>query len=345
MKKERNLYVDFIKGILIFLVILGHFVQFGAYGKSWGFASDHLWQIIYSFHMPLFIAISGYYSFSSIKGQSVFSFLKSRILYLFVPMFVWCFIHATEQSLMEHNTNIIELFKTLIFRVQYIYWFIWAIIFFSTILCFMQKLKIDNVFVLALSVILIFLIPSGLRYFSIAFIKEFYIFFVLGYILATFNIQPLIEWCKKYSLLIIIISTLCFVLFWTEKTSYYVTPFSVDNIGIELFRIFETIAVSVSFMLLSYYVYSYFQNTRGVRLCAEIGMGTLGIYLMQNIFFYPIVVKWHNDFIPDWSIVYVIPSIVFVVFAYYIIIFTSKNKYAAFLLYGKKIRAKVVDRS
>ena len=49
----RNKNIDLIKGILVLLVIIGHVLK--------GSLSENLARyIIYSFHMPLFIAIAGY---------------------------------------------------------------------------------------------------------------------------------------------------------------------------------------------------------------------------------------------------------------------------------------------
>lgn len=57
----RDLSFDFIKGVLIILVVLGHVIQ-GLYGIDnpdvW---ENLLFTIIYTFHMPLFIFISGYF--------------------------------------------------------------------------------------------------------------------------------------------------------------------------------------------------------------------------------------------------------------------------------------------
>ena len=54
---NRNYFLDYSKGILAFLVVLGHVITLKyTYGDYWN--SYSIW-CIYSFHMPLFIAISG----------------------------------------------------------------------------------------------------------------------------------------------------------------------------------------------------------------------------------------------------------------------------------------------
>lgn len=57
---KRILWADRLKGLLIVLVVLGHAIQ-QVLGS--GCFSNHLWNIIYSFHMPTFMAVSGYLNY------------------------------------------------------------------------------------------------------------------------------------------------------------------------------------------------------------------------------------------------------------------------------------------
>ena len=57
MGRERIIWADSLKGILMLLVILGHSIQvtMGETGEN-----THVWNLIYSFHMPAFMAVSGW---------------------------------------------------------------------------------------------------------------------------------------------------------------------------------------------------------------------------------------------------------------------------------------------
>ena len=57
---SRMIWADRLKGCLIILVVLGHAIQV-AYGRAC--EDNHLWSMIYSFHMPAFVAVSGYLGF------------------------------------------------------------------------------------------------------------------------------------------------------------------------------------------------------------------------------------------------------------------------------------------
>ena len=61
---ERDLRVDNVRGILIILVVIGHFLL----PLFWTRLVTNLIYLIYSFHMPCFIMISGFYAKSLYKN-------------------------------------------------------------------------------------------------------------------------------------------------------------------------------------------------------------------------------------------------------------------------------------
>ena len=56
--KERILYIDWLKGIAITLVVMGHVIGFDIYSGS-DCMNSFLYRLIISFHMPLFVFLSG----------------------------------------------------------------------------------------------------------------------------------------------------------------------------------------------------------------------------------------------------------------------------------------------
>lgn len=73
----REIWADNAKAIGIFLMVLGHNAL----------ANDGVFDFIYSFHMPLFFILSGY--FSSAKQELFLPYLKKNVKALLVPYVVF----------------------------------------------------------------------------------------------------------------------------------------------------------------------------------------------------------------------------------------------------------------
>ena len=66
MAKERLIWADSLKGWLMILVIIGHAIQ-SVITDSYD--ANHVRNIIYSFHMPAFMAVSGWLAFRGITAS------------------------------------------------------------------------------------------------------------------------------------------------------------------------------------------------------------------------------------------------------------------------------------
>jgi len=74
-KQARNDFIDFLKGLSIFFVLWGHCIQYLTLGQ-WDFFEDKAFIFIYSFHMPLFIMISGYLFYESCNKKNISNIIK-----------------------------------------------------------------------------------------------------------------------------------------------------------------------------------------------------------------------------------------------------------------------------
>lgn len=71
MYVKRITYIDWLKAFAIFLVLLGHSIQ----NLSAAGMMDGLHGFIYSFHMPLFMMLSGFFLTKSLdNGIKHFSY-------------------------------------------------------------------------------------------------------------------------------------------------------------------------------------------------------------------------------------------------------------------------------
>lgn len=71
VKEQRDTRIDFLKGIAILLVVLGHIIDGNmAQGVIHGEWLNYLYNAIYLFHMPLFFVLSGMALALSVKKRS-----------------------------------------------------------------------------------------------------------------------------------------------------------------------------------------------------------------------------------------------------------------------------------
>ncbi len=111
---KRIEYIDIAKGIGILLVVMGH--------NDFAVISPYAYQVIYSFHMPLFFFLSGYFLKTTIP---FFDFFKKRFNSLLKPyLFTIFIIYFTSISFekMGFRTAIQRILKSLYGAGYYIDW-------------------------------------------------------------------------------------------------------------------------------------------------------------------------------------------------------------------------------
>ena len=79
--------LNFVKGIAAFLVLWGHIVQYGI--TDYSFFDDPMYILIYSFHMPVFIVISGYLFYKSYHRNAFGALLKKKLTGILYPGVIW----------------------------------------------------------------------------------------------------------------------------------------------------------------------------------------------------------------------------------------------------------------
>lgn len=86
MEKNRVNFVDYLKGLGIILVVLGHVNS----------SNEQVKSIIYSFHMPLFFFISGLFLYK-VKIKSVLEymqFIRKKLNVLLIPYIIWGLLYS-----------------------------------------------------------------------------------------------------------------------------------------------------------------------------------------------------------------------------------------------------------
>lgn len=116
---SRIEWVDIVKGLLILSVILGHAIQELLKVRYISFEDNILRNIIYSFHMPAFMAMSGYLMFGkSLRNGGV----QKKFRQLIIPFLLWSI------PLYVIYNNVDSIWEYILFPNKG-YWFLWALFF------------------------------------------------------------------------------------------------------------------------------------------------------------------------------------------------------------------------
>ena len=175
----RDHQIDALKGVAIILVVLGHSVQV----NNPHFDDNLLFRVIYSFHMPMFMFLSGFI----ILGQSGHTFsvyFKKNAIRLLVPFFIWYFVSYIIFRF-HHDVSLAVYFFDLAKSPGRGLWFLWILFLNSALLFGALKLARykkqqhrENYFVIA--AILLSLTASA-DFLALADVKQYFPYYAAGF--------------------------------------------------------------------------------------------------------------------------------------------------------------------
>lgn len=272
MENKRDVLVDVLRGIAVLAVLLGHAIQ---RGMVVNYEENIIFKIIYSFHMPLFMLLSGYSLYKYTKKYD-FKFLKRRFFRLIIPTIVWSYlIYLVRQfefvgikEFIPFPDSIIEYTKILLWHPDYIIWFLY-IVFICNIIFGLQKNLISEE-QKKLSIVATIFITIGLyllpkENFGIARLQIYFPIFSLGYYLAMY-----FEKIRKYLKYMLIPSVIA-----------YIMLFQFYNVIIDNIIVFYLISISAIIIL--YNIVKVINNRKINEILSFFGKKSLEIYLCQCV--------------------------------------------------------------
>lgn len=173
----RDKRIDVIKGVASFLVVIGHNIQTlkGIEYAGGDFYNNPVYSFIYTFHMPLFMLVSGYLFYNSTNKYSAEELIISKGKSVLIPIFVWTYL--INLLLILFDKVDMSLFKYLFSPLTAI-WFLWAIFYSSLGTLIGKKFFNDNIWFHITVIFILLLLPDVLH-------KEYYAFmypyFIAGY--------------------------------------------------------------------------------------------------------------------------------------------------------------------
>lgn len=280
---SRNEYIDYLRGLLILLVVQGHTIQYFVYSNSSEFFSDPFFKFIYIFHMPLFMAVSGFVSFYSIDKKSGYQSISARFNQLIVPVLCLsilskCIEYLVYASLrLSIDDLLLILPNSIVHEFLTSFWFLWCVFVSTIVVVLLRKLNIDNLLLFVISSLLIILLPE---FDNLYLFKFTFPFFCAGYWFAKRgNVLNYQQITYKKIILCTLVSLICFLL-WKNGTYVYISKMYLfkGNLLNIILRCIGACGFSLLFIMLSFIQ---FKRTN-LPLISEFGKNSLSIYIIQT---------------------------------------------------------------
>lgn len=328
MKKSisnRIIYLDVVKFLAIWMVCIGHSYSLVDMSKA-----SILYNWIYSFHMPLFMMLCGYFSLKS-YDKPIVLFLKQKSTQLLLPTvtisilsIVVCFLIDSPNVAIVARSEAIGgmwFLRTLFFCFVYTYLF--------------KRFGWKDFYTALGSIVLALILPHG---YFLQF-NWMLIFFWLGYFLRYYR-----EFYVKNRAFITMFSLLVFILLCVHESpkvlTYHILFFTPWQIFSQLF---SGVFGSLSLIGVSYYFCLWLCSDNFlVKKMAEVGTYTLGIYGLQSILLQRVFTNYFHFntlSLSNWVTDFIILPIIglFSVFCcYYCVLFLKKNKIINLLFFGNQ---------
>ena len=262
-----------IKGLLIVLVVLGHFMQCSLYvGKSE--IGGDVYRFIYSFHMAAFIFVSGYFSKNIEKGYKDAS-RKYLLPYILMQLFTF-----GVKMLIYGKSSLNFLLPS------YASWFLLTMFYFKVLLwhivCWRYFLGVS--FLLS---ILIGCVNENLMLMALGRSISFAPFFLLGYVTSEISIDKIRRLAHKY--MFFIICGYIFAFRWliykypSRRIFYFAESYSSFKLSMVDGMFAHTIVLLLGILAIILLIKYIPENE---CIFTQLGKNTLNIYFIHVFFFY-----------------------------------------------------------
>lgn len=335
MAERRNIVFDVVKLFAIFMVLWGHSV---AYLQEDDCQGNPVFLAIYSFHMPLFMTVCGFFS-ESVRGVDFKSFLLKKGRQLLLPAFALWVPIGICVFIKSGIGNVLVSFEIS-------FWFLkcafLCFVLYYLVLRIVRPLWAQCVLTLAIG---LFVIPYS--------VDRMIPFFILGVILREYY-----HMIKRYPGSVTLITGIVFLfllinfdteIFASMRFSCVRMAFTngedwSHRLGCFLMAVITGIMGSIFFISLFEYLSEFITAGSVGKRVASWGSETLGIYLLQTLFI-ELLPKYIGhiegmDFVLFHFVVAPLYSALVLVVSIVIIRQMERSRWLSFLVLGRPLRLK-----
>ncbi len=289
---KKDPIIDIVKGIAIILVVCGHVIQRSMFTWNQDYFLNPAFRVIYAFHMPLFVFVSGYLIAFSLNKRSPLEVFKTRCKSLLVPLVAWGIL-----GLITNYCLKIPLNSSI--------WFVWFLftLFMSSflLLCSVELEKRLGLVAFGLVYVCLLIIPYN-DFCFLYYIKWFYLFYIAGYFVNRWKLAISSKISRGVVFIISLAAFVGLVGYWTTSDYIYINQmnFLSNHYLDEVLRIAYRYVLGFLGIILVFFVGKSFLNTKVSSWLGVVGFYSLDIYLIQRYIvegIYPIFLsKTHVKF-------------------------------------------------
>lgn len=287
---ERIAAIDAARGFAILLVVLGHSIQFNISNPF----DNSFFRIIYSFHMPLFIAISGYLAWGHITRNV--GYLWKKFTSLIIPFISWYVVGYAGALLisfiLEGNIESVVGFNEYVLRwlitAYYGLWFLWVLFLCFVVLFILLRFEqvLGDLAILGTIALLYISYPLHISNAHLELLQWYFPFFSIAYLVAKHRVS-----LKQWELPMTLISIVAFpllVVFWqfSAPLTYAAPPtfaagLPVDGVVLSAFILSYNYATAFTGIIVSITLIRIIQPC---DILSWLGKYTMDIYVSSGKF-------------------------------------------------------------
>ena len=302
IQKRERMYLNIVKGTAIFLMLWGHAIQICT-NDDWIAFQNNTFQFIYSFHMPLFMLLSGYLFFFSFEKRDLKTLLTHRAQSMLQPIF---FATILNNLLMALPTILLhgqgQLADGSLLNGLYMLWFLWCVLSASTAVAVAGKMTHSPW-------VRLLLILAG--FFLVALFPEWnyhvymYPYFVVGFYYGMYR-NEIPGWVKKCAWL----SLVLFPILVSKYENYhliYLSPIYYDGadvltcVKVNVFRwIIGFVGSLFALVVIDFVLKLFYREDKlpaPLGMLAKLGENSLAIYCISVSLFTYYLSKFYDRFV------------------------------------------------
>ncbi|PLS02746.1 acyltransferase family protein [Neobacillus cucumis] len=285
---KRSKFFDNAKFILIFLVVFGHIIS--PLKEQDGILFT-LYSVIFLFHMPAFILISGYFA----KGYKKKGYFIKSVKKILIPYFIFQIIYSVYYFLIGKEEKLAFDFL----HPHWTLWFLLSLFFWNILLYAFAKLKWLGFAIAIILGIAIGYVDNAGSFLSLSRTFVFFPYFLLGFLLNANQLKRVVR--AKYALpigIFIILATMLFfgLGFPKDAVPWLLGDTSYENMGGMVWS--DGLVRMLQYVLTLLVVFGFLALIPSTQYkLTKIGERTLYVYL-----FHGFIVKSIQAMVPDESL-------------------------------------------